>query len=167
MKVAMLLVSVLFLATAVEALPGRGGRQLAKDKKPKKCAADVCWKKCQKLKDDEGPDTPGSMLKALIEVVVPPPQCDIAFMEGCLKASSDVATCVKKCDVGYSACMRGALAPAKVCKKELKTCKKECKKPVETPLDCSFLKGKKKKKCCEKKCMFLPITGCIERCIAT
>ena len=167
MKVAMLLVSVLFLAPAVEALPGRGGRQLAKDKKPKKCAADVCWTKCQKLKDDEGPDTPGSMLKALIEVVVAKPQCDIAFMEDCLKASSDVATCVKKCDVAYSSCIDMPVFSSKKCKKELKTCKKECKKPVETPLDCSFLKGKKKKKCCEKKCMFLPITGCMERCIAT
>ena len=42
----MLLVSILFLATAVEALPGGGGRQLGKGKdKKKNCKVDACWKK--------------------------------------------------------------------------------------------------------------------------
>ena len=40
----MLLISFLFLATAVEALPGGGGRQLGKGK-DKNCKVDACWKK--------------------------------------------------------------------------------------------------------------------------
>ena len=159
MKIAMLLIWVLFLATAVEALPGAGGRQLAKDKKPKKCEVDVCWKKCQKLKGEEAESasTPGAMLKALVE---PPPQCDIAYIETCLEASSDVATCKKKCKAAFKTCK----ATKEVCKKNLKKCMKECGKPE--PLDCSFLKGKKKKKCCEKKCEKSPDLDCIETCIA-
>ena len=48
MKIAMLLIWVLFLATAVEALPGGGGRQLGKGKeKPDTCR---CTKICRAQK---------------------------------------------------------------------------------------------------------------------
>ena len=64
MKIAMLLIWVLFLATAVEALPGGGGRQLGKgprahrqarraicktacQNKPKGRAWHACMKKCK------------------------------------------------------------------------------------------------------------------------
>ena len=63
MKIAMLLVWVLFLATAVEALPGGGGRQLAGKGKgilwqcktkegvarlKKALKVEACWNKCQR-----------------------------------------------------------------------------------------------------------------------
>jgi len=151
MKIAMLLISMLFLATAVEALPGGGGRQLGKGKKPnKKCKVDVCWKKCQKLKDKEE----GSVLAKVLGS-----KCDIAFMEDCLEGSSDVATCKADCKDVFNKCR----ATVQVCKKNLKTCMKECKPKT---LDCSKTKGEKKKKCCEKKCEKSPDIGCIETCIA-
>ena len=44
MKIAMLLIWVLFLATAVEALPGGGGRQLGKGPRARRA---ICKKACQ------------------------------------------------------------------------------------------------------------------------
>ena len=157
MKVAMLLVSVLFLATAVEALPGGGGRQLAKDKKPnKKCKVDACWKKCQKLKPEPQSFTPGGMLKSLVVGEPLPPQCDIAYMETCLEGSS---ACKALCKEVFDQCKK----TEKACKKNLKMCKKECAKP-EPPFDCSFAWGGKKK-CCETQCKTADLE-CIETCIA-
>ena len=169
MKVAMLLISVLFLATAVEALPGGGGRQLGKGKKPnKKCKVDVCWKKCQKLKDKEE----GSVLPKVLGS-----KCDIAFMEDCLEKKPldcSAATgkkkkkckCWKKCKDVFDQCK----ANVKTCKKNLMTCQKECKKDDEPePQAChfEFPKGKKRNKCCEQMCKKDDDKEtCIETCIA-
>jgi len=120
MKVAMLLVSILFLATAVEALPGGGGRQLAWDpragKKCKKSKVDVCWKQCKKLDAK-----PTSIVQRVFEVR----QCTITWMETCLKKKK--------------------------------------------PKDCAELKGKKKQKCCKKKCKKAGAKDdvCKEMCMAT
>ena len=166
----MLLISFLFLATAVEALPGGGGRQLGKGKKPnKKCKVDVCWKKCQKLKDKEE----GSVLPKVLGS-----KCDIAFMEDCLDCSAAKGKKKKQCKC------------YKKCKKDDDKCKAACKEepePLERRgrgdghwsssqsisqsrsfLNCSFLmKGKKRNKCCEKKCKKADDKEtCIETCIA-
>jgi len=106
MKVAMLLVSILFLATAVEALPGGGGRQLAWDpragKKCKKSKVDVCWKQCKKL--DAKPTS-------IVQRVISLTRCNIVWMDDCLKKKKpkDCAEIAKK-------------------KKKQKCCKKKCKK---------------------------------------
>jgi len=105
MKVAMLLVSILFLATAVEALPGGGGRQLAWDpragKKCKKSKVDVCWKKCKK--QDAKPTS-------IVQLVLPS-RCTITFMDDCLDKKKD-------CEE-----LKG--------KKKKKCCKKQCKESAK------------------------------------
>ena len=150
MKVAMLLVSVLFLATAVEALPGAGGRQLAKDKKPKTCKADVCWKACKNR-------TP----LCIFDVCRPPPKCDIAFMENCLEEKSPKKQCKKECKDVFDRCK----AIEKQCKATEKMCMKECGKPE--PLDCSVLSEKKKKACCKKQCKKDDDKKCTKKCLNT
>ena len=102
----MLLVSILFLATAVEALPGGGGRQLAWDpragKKCKKSKVDVCWKKCKKLEAEP---------MSIVQLVLPSP-CTITFMDDCLEKKKDCAE------------MNKGKKKKKCCKK--KCCKKQC-----------------------------------------
>jgi len=111
MKVAMLLVSILFLATAVEALPGGGGRQLAWDpragNKGKKCKAskvDVCWRECKQLEAE-----PMSIVQRVLG-----PSCTITWMDDCLDEKKDCADITKG-------------------KKKQKCCKKQCKKECKTP----------------------------------
>merc|ERR1740124_1775539 len=103
MKVAMLLVSILFLATAVEALPGGGGRQLAwdpragKGKKCKPSKVDVCWKECKKLEAEP---------MSIVQRVLASP-CTITFMDDCekkkkcckkqCKESATKKSCIKSC----------------------------------------------------------------------
>ena len=107
MKVAMLLVSILFLATAVEALPGGGGRQLAwdpragKGKKCKPSKVDVCWKECKKLEAE-----PMSIVQRVLG-----PSCTITWMDDCLEEKKP----------------KGCAEIAKK-KKKQKCCKKKCKK---------------------------------------
>jgi len=120
MKVAMLLVSILFLATAVEALPGGGGRQLAWDpragKKCKKSKVDVCWKQCKKL--DAKPTSIVSFLN-LAE-----PKCTITWMETCL---GKIGGCGGVAEKNKKKCCKKQCK--KQCKKksaECKSCKKSC-----------------------------------------
>ena len=104
MKIAMLLVWVLFLATAVEALPGGGGRQLAWDPraaKGKKCKAskvDVCWRECKQLEAEP---------MSIVQRVLASP-CTITVMDDCLEKKKDCAEMNKG-------------------KKKKKCCKKQCK----------------------------------------
>jgi len=125
MKVAMLLVSILFLATAVEALPGGGGRQLAWDPrkgKGKKCKAsnvDVCWRECKQLEAEP---------LSIVQRVLPSP-CTITWMDDCLKPL-----------IGGCAGVAPKKKKKKCCKKQ---CKKECK--IEPLMPCV--------KPCVKKCM--------------
>jgi len=159
MKVAMLLVSILFLATAVEALPGGGGRQLAWDpragNKGKKCKAskvDVCWRECKQLEAE-----PMSIVQRVLG-----PSCTITFMDDCL-------------DVGGCAGVEGK-KKKKCCKKQCKesATKKSCIKSCINPSDdddggddddgddddddvavgkgCAGRAPKNKQKCCKKKC---------------
>ena len=125
MKIAMLLIWVLFLATAVEALPGGGGRQLAadpragkgKDKKCKKSKVDVCWKKCKKLEAEP---------MSIVQRVLPSP-CTTTFMDDCLENKKDCA-------------------PMNKGKKKKNCCKKQCKEVISPPCTTSS-------KCCVKSCI--------------
>ena len=182
MKVAMLLVSILFLATAVEALPGGGGRQLAWDpragKKCKKSKVDVCWKKCKKLEAEP---------MSIVQLVLPSP-CTITFMDDCLEKKKDCAEmnkgkkkkkcCKKQCEESATkkSCIKSCINTSDddddggddddaddddECCTSAKSCTASC-----TAVCSTSVAPKKKQKCCtqlcKEACKISPNILCIE-----
>tara|TARA_B100000780_G_C20660156_1_gene262867 strand:- start:49 stop:450 length:402 start_codon:yes stop_codon:yes gene_type:complete len=104
MKVAMLLISVLFLATAVEARPWGGGRQLAKGKPNKKR---ICEAACMQNSD--------------------------GAYKACAKWSAwKKYCCTKTCKIARKSCKDDVKSECPVCKKISKEGKAECKKCIQT-----------------------------------